>query len=57
LLKWIDEEATIFAILQLGNRRVVTKMISEINFVSSAIKGDIIEKAFSQSIAFQASDG
>ena len=25
LLKWIDEEATIYAILQLGNRRVVTK--------------------------------
>ena len=43
LLKWIDEEATIYAILQLGNRRVVTKIISEINFVSSAIKGDIIE--------------
>jgi len=43
LLKWIDEEATIYAILQLGNRRVVTKIVSEINFVSSAIKGDIIE--------------
>lgn len=43
LLKWIDEEATIYAILQLGNRRVVTKLISEINFVSSAIEGDLIE--------------
>jgi len=43
LLKWIDEEATIYAILQLGNRRVVTKIISEINFVASAIEGDIIE--------------
>jgi acyl-CoA thioesterase YciA len=43
LLKWIDEEATIYAILQLGNRRVVTKIISEINFVSSAIEGDLIE--------------
>lgn len=43
LLKWIDEEATIYTILQLGNRRVVTKIISEINFVSSAIEGDIIE--------------
>ncbi len=43
LLKWIDEEATIYAILQLGNRRVVTKIISEINFVASAIKGDLIE--------------
>ena len=43
LLKWIDEEATIYAILQLGNRRLVTKIISEINFVASAIEGDIIE--------------
>jgi acyl-CoA hydrolase len=43
LLKWIDEEATIYTILQLGNRRVVTKLVSEINFVSSAVKGDIIE--------------
>lgn len=43
LLKWIDEEATIYAILQLGNRRVVTKLISEVNFVSSAIEGDLIE--------------
>ena len=43
LLKWIDEEATIYAILQMGNRRVVTKIISEINFVASAIKGDLIE--------------
>lgn len=43
LLKWIDEEATIYTILQLGNRRVVTKIISEINFVASAIQGDIIE--------------
>lgn len=43
LLRWIDEEATIYTILQLGNRRVVTKIISEINFVSSAIEGDIIE--------------
>lgn len=43
LLKWIDEEATIYAILQLGNRRVVTKIISEINFVASAIEGTLIE--------------
>jgi acyl-CoA hydrolase len=43
LLRWIDEEATIYAILQLGNRLVVTKFMSEINFLASAIKGDIIE--------------
>lgn len=43
LLRWIDEEAAIYAIVQLSNPRVVTKYISEINFVSSARQGDIIE--------------
>ncbi len=43
LLRWIDEEAAIYAIVQLGNHRVVTKLISEINFVSSARQGDLIE--------------
>ena len=43
LLKWIDEEAAIYAILQLGTGRAVTKYISEINFVSSALQGDLVE--------------
>lgn len=43
LLSWIDEEAVIYAIVQLGNQHIVTKYISEINFVSSAKTGDIIE--------------
>lgn len=43
LLRWIDEEAAIYAIVQLGNRRAVTKFISEIGFVSSAEQGDLIE--------------
>ncbi|KAB1659109.1 acyl-CoA thioesterase [Pseudoclavibacter sp. CFCC 13796] len=43
LLKWIDEEAAIYAIVQLGNERCVTKFYSEINFVSSAWQGDLIE--------------
>ena len=43
LLRWIDEEAAIYAIVQFGNNRAVTKYISEINFVSSARQGDIIE--------------
>ncbi len=43
LLKWIDEEAAIYAIIQLDNPKVVTKYISEINFLSSAKTGDIIE--------------
>ncbi|HJF15350.1 MAG TPA: acyl-CoA thioesterase [Enteractinococcus helveticum] len=43
LLRWIDEEAAIYAILQMGNHRAVTKMMSEINFVASASQGDMIE--------------
>ncbi|WMY79146.1 hotdog domain-containing protein [Citricoccus sp. I39-566] len=43
LLRWIDEQAAIYAIIQLGNHRAVTKLISEINFVSSARQGDMIE--------------
>jgi len=43
LMAWIDEEAAIYCIVQLGNRNVVTKYISEINFVSTARQGDIIE--------------
>ncbi|HSK12919.1 MAG TPA: hotdog domain-containing protein [Phnomibacter sp.] len=43
LLQWIDEEAVIYAIVQLGNPRVVTKYISEINFISAPRNGDIIE--------------
>jgi len=43
LLRWIDEEAAIYTIIQLENSKVVTKFISEINFVSSARQGDIIE--------------
>jgi len=43
LLQWIDEEAVIYAILQLETPRVVTKYISEINFISAPRSGDIIE--------------
>jgi len=43
LLRWIDEEAAIFAICQLNSDKVVTKFISEINFINSARGGDIIE--------------
>lgn len=43
LLRWLDEEAAIYSIAQLDNSRVVTKFISEINFLSSARQGDIIE--------------
>ncbi|PVW15661.1 acyl-CoA thioesterase [Marixanthomonas spongiae] len=43
LLEWIDEEAALYAIIQLENPKTVTKYMSEINFLSSAKKGDIIE--------------
>ena len=43
LLQWIDEEAVIYAIVQLENPRVVTKFISEINFINAPKQGDIIE--------------
>jgi len=50
LLKWIDEEAAIFAICQLSTsshtyhtNSIVTKIISEIDFVTTAKQGDVIE--------------
>ena len=43
LLQWIDEEAALYAIIQLENPHVVTKFISEINFISAPKQGDIIE--------------
>lgn len=43
LLKWIDEEAGIYAMTKLESPKVVTKFMSEINFVSSAAQADVIE--------------
>jgi len=43
VLDWIDEEAYIFCSCQLDNDRVVTRSMGEVEFVSSAIRGDIIE--------------
>ncbi|MGB2087817.1 Acyl-CoA hydrolase [Psychroflexus salarius] len=43
LLEWIDEEAALYSIIQLENQKTVTKFISEIDFQSSAVQGDIIE--------------
>lgn len=43
VLLWVDEEAAIFAMCQLKTKNVVTKIISEINFVSPASRGDVIE--------------
>lgn len=43
LLRWIDEEAGIYAMTKLGTKKVVTKYISEIDFVSSAHQGEVVE--------------
>lgn len=43
LLAWIDEEAALYSIIQLESIKVVTKYMSEINFMSTAVQGDIIE--------------
>lgn len=42
-LAWIDEEAAIFALCQLKGLRLVTKFMSEVNFVASARHGDVVE--------------
>lgn len=43
VLSWIDEESAIFVTCQLNKGNIVTKYMSEINFISSAGLGDIIE--------------
>lgn len=46
LLEWIDEEAAIYSMCQLEEKSLVTKFISEINFISSARYGDVLEIGF-----------
>lgn len=43
LLSWIDEEAAIFTMCQVGDNHVVTKFMSAIDFVNPAYSGDIVE--------------
>ena len=43
LLQWVDEEAAIVAVAQLGTTSVVTRHMSEINFVARADRGDLLE--------------
>jgi len=43
LLQWIDEEAALYTMIQLENKKIATKYMSEINFISSAQQGDIVE--------------
>ena len=43
LLSWIDEEAAIYVMCQLETKNVVTKYMSETNFIRPAHNGDIVE--------------
>ena len=43
LLKWIDEEGAIHASCKLDTSLVVTKYISNIDFVSAVLPGDVVE--------------
>ena len=43
LLQWIDEEAALYAMIQLDNRHIVTKYMSEIDFITAPRQGDIVE--------------
>lgn len=47
LLEWIDEDAAILAIAQLGTQQIVTRYISEVGFLSRAGQGDLLELKFS----------
>lgn len=43
LLQWVDEEAAIVAVTQLGTIDVVTRHMSEIDFSARADRGDLLE--------------
>jgi acyl-CoA hydrolase len=43
LMQWVDEEAVIYAALEARHKKVVTKSISAIDFISPARQGDIVE--------------
>lgn len=46
LLQWVDEEAAIMAVAQLGRIDVVTRHMSAIDFVSRADRGDLLELTY-----------
>lgn len=43
LLQWVDEEAAIVAVAQLGTTDLVTRHMSAIDFVARAVRGDLLE--------------
>jgi len=43
LLEWIDEECGVYAACQMETQALVTKSMSELNFLAPARQGDVIE--------------
>ncbi len=43
LLSWLDEEAAVWVMSKLGINSIVTKYVSEVDFMAPALKGDLIE--------------
>ena len=43
LLEWVDEEAAIVAVVQLGTTDLVTRHMSAVDFVGRANRGDLLE--------------
>jgi len=43
LMSWIDEECAIYCACQMQTPLIVTKYISEMNFLTPAFQGDVIE--------------
>lgn len=43
LMSWIDEECAVYACCQMKTSDIVTKYISEMNFITPAFQGDVIE--------------
>lgn len=43
VMEWIDEECAVYATCQMGTPNILTKYISEMNFMAPAYQGDIIE--------------
>lgn len=43
LMQWVDEEAAILAVTQLGTVKVTTRHLSELDFLAPAGLGDLLE--------------
>ena len=43
LLSWIDEECGIYCACQMKHTHIITKYMSEMNFISAAANGEVLE--------------